>query len=225
MYKIVLLDLDDTIFDFKSGERNALKETFNNFNLDFTDDAYNEFSKLNEYYFQEYAKGNMTREEFHFNRFDKILKYLMVENNPVIINKYYMDSLSMQCEYVPGAYELILELSKNYILCIASNGKYDVQVNRLKKANIFELFDKVYVSSKIGYNKPSKEFFDYIFNDYKNYNKNEFVIIGDRLDSDILGGINSGIDTIWFNRNNKVSDIKPKYSFKTLDEIRQKMAK
>lgn len=72
----------------------------------------------------------------------------------------------------------------------------------------------------MGYNKPSKEFFDFCFSRIPDFKKEETVIIGDSLTSDILGGINSGIKTVWFNpnRNKNDSDIKPDYEISSLDE-------
>ena len=66
---------------------------------------------------------------------------------------------------------------------------------------------------------PKKEFFDYVFKDLNIINKKEVLLIGDSLTSDIIGGINYGIDTVWFNPNNLESDIKPTYIIKKLDEI------
>ena len=130
-----------------------------------------------------------------------------------------MDELSKACEWVDGAYEMIVRLHKEYKLYIASNGMYEIQVTRLKKANILNMFDGVYVSSKIGFNKPAKEFFLRAMNDIGDSDKSKYLMIGDREESDIIGGINAGIDTIYFNRKNKVPTTSPTYIVKSLDEI------
>lgn len=220
-YKIILLDLDDTVFDFKLGENKAIIETLNFFNIKYDETIIKKFSELNEFYFQKYASKEMSREEFHYARFHDILRLVNSSVNPLDVNKFYLDNLALQCEFMPGALELIKELSSKYILCAASNGKYDVQLSRIKKAGIEKYFDKIYVSSSIGANKPDVEFFNYIFNDYNNYLKSDFLIIGDRFSSDILGGINAGIDTCLYNYRNEKSDIVPTYSFETLDKIRK----
>ena len=88
----------------------------------------------------------------------------------------------------------IKELKKDYIVIPASNGVGQTQVDRIESSKLKGLFDKFYISGFIGYQKPQKEFFDYIFNDLKEYKKEDFLMIGDSETSDIRGGINAGID-------------------------------
>ena len=67
--------------------------------------------------------------------------------------------------------------------------------------------------------KPDIEFFDYVFKNIKDEDKSHYVIIGDRLDTDILGGIKAGIKTIYVNRNNINSEIKPDVEIFDLREL------
>lgn len=219
MYKIVLIDLDNTVFDFSLGEKNAAKETFEKFGIKHDEKLITFFSEINEKYFQKYASKEMTREEFHHMRFKEIVDVISCQCNPDDMNKHYIENLALQCEFMPGAYETLKYLSSKYILCAASNGKIEVQTKRIEKANVADFFDKIYVSSAVGYNKPDKEFFDYIFSDYKEYNKEDFTIIGDRESSDILGGINAGIDTCFYNYKNDTPTLKSRYIINSLKEI------
>lgn len=220
MYKIILIDIDDTIFDFKSGEAKALINTLNKFNIKYDDNLLKKFSDINEKYFQLYAKNEMTREQFHKARFDDLLYISKSYNDPIEVNKFYLENLAQQCEFVDGAKDVIQYLNDKYVLCIASNGKYEVQKQRLELAKIDKYFSKIYVSSQIGFNKPDKRFFDYIFNDLSEYKKSDFIIIGDREDSDILGAINSGIDSIYFDSQKKDTTLKSSYTIYNLEEIK-----
>lgn len=222
MIKYVLIDLDGTILDFSKGERNAFKETINKFlSIDLNEDDIKKFSKINEYYFNEYHKKNMTRDEFHYKRFDEIFKYLGKYSDPIIADSYYMESLKYQANPFDDVYEALEYLSKKYNLYIASNGITSIQKKRLEVASLINYFKELYVSNEITYNKPEKEFFDYVFKDTNDYNKDSYVIIGDRLDTDILGGINAGIHTIYLNRSNIFdSNIKSEFEIKTFDEIK-----
>lgn len=80
----------------------------------------------------------------------------------------------------------------------------------------------------MGLAKPSKEFFEYVLNDIVEYDLNDVYIIGDSLTSDIQGGINSGINTILFNRENKqIKNIRPDYEVKNyiqLERLIQKLS-
>ena len=79
----------------------------------------------------------------------------------------------------------------------------------------------IFISEKIGFEKPNIEFFDYIFDTVGSREKSEYVIIGDSLTSDIRGGNNAGIKTIWFNpdRLEKDKDIDFDYEVINLEEV------
>ena len=220
MIKNVLIDLDGTLLDFNKGERNAFIETINKFaGIIPNDDVCNEFSKINEFYFQEYSKGKMERKEFHYNRFKGIYEYLNIEADIIKSNEYYIESLKYQANIYDDVLDTLKYLSNKYNLFVASNGMTSVQIERLSKAKIDNYFKKVYVSEEIKYNKPDVKFFEYIFNDLNDFNRDDYIIIGDRLDSDIKGGINAGIKTIYLNRDNINGDIRPDYEIKGFNEI------
>ena len=61
--------------------------------------------------------------------------------------------------------------------------------------NILKVFS---FREEIGHDKPSREYFEYSFCIWKILPKDRAIIIGDSLSSDILGGINAGIRTVWF---------------------------
>lgn len=220
MIKKVLIDLDGTLLDFNKGEKASFIETINKFTGYVPNDLdCQKFSIINEYYFQEYSKGNMERKVFHFNRFKEIYEYLELEADILASNEYYINSLKYQAYIYDDVIDALKYLYDKYELYIASNGMTSVQIKRLEKANIDKYFKKVYVSELIQYNKPDERFFNYIFNDLNDYEKKNYVIIGDRLDSDILGGKISGIKAIYLNRDNTKGDIKPDYEIKSFKEI------
>ena len=205
MIKYILLDLDGTIFDFNKGERNAFTEVIKEkCGYLVTNNEYLEFSKINDFYFKEYQNKKITRDEFHFNRFKDILEYMNISSNIMELNNAYINKLKYQADLYDDALEAIKYLKKKYILCVSSNGMNDVQRKRLEESKIISYFDKIYISELIGYNKPDKRFFDYIINDIGDYNLESYVIIGDRLDSDILGGANSGIRAIYVKRDDSI---------------------
>ena len=218
----VLIDLDGTLLDFKQGEMNAVKETIFHFTgLNLNDEQINKFSEINEYYFNQYKNNKMNRDQFHYMRFKDFYSYLGIEKDILESDKYYINSLKYQSNVYDDVFEFLDYLNGKYRLFIASNGMIDVQIKRLEIAKINKYFERIYVSEKIEYNKPDIEFFNYIFDDLNDYERNNYIIIGDRLDSDILGGINVNIKTIYINRDNISSnDIKPNYVIRSLKEIK-----
>ena len=216
--KYILFDLDGTLMDFNKGERNAFIKTISHFNNYIPkEDEIKYFSKVNERLFNEFSKGMLTRIEFQEKRFKEITDYMHIKGDISIFNKYYVEELKYQADLFDDCLDVLNYLSKKYKLFIASNGMNEVQLKRLKKARIYDLFDKIYISEVIGHNKPDKEFFEYIINDINDSNINEYIMIGDRYDTDILGAKALGIDGILI--SNEKMDCKTIKSLYELKEI------
>ena len=202
--KYILFDLDGTLMDFNKGEANAFIDTMMHFKA-YTPsrEEISHFSYLNERLFHQFAKGEMTRIEFQEKRFKEIMEYLDMDGDISLFNKYYVESLKYQADLFDGVVDVLEELSKKYRLFIASNGMNQVQIKRLKKAGIYDYFERIYISEIIGYNKPDKEFFEYIIKDIKDDNRWEYIMIGDRYDTDIMGAKKVGIDGILLSKEKK----------------------
>ena len=217
----LLIDLDGTVLDFSKGERNAFILTVKKFTeYEPTDFDCEKFSVINEFYFNEYRTGKMDRNTFHHNRFKDIFEYLKLNADIDESDNYYVDSLKYQAILYDDVIDALKYLSKKYELYVASNGMTEVQKKRLELAGVDKYFKKSYVSEELGHNKPEIEFFDYIFNDLNDFDKSHYAIIGDRLESDILGGFNAGITTIYLERCEMTCDeVKPDYKISSLNEI------
>ena len=215
--KYVLLDLDGTLLDFKASEKKAFINTIYKFkDIIPSDDICLKFSQINEELFNEFAKGNLKRIEFQRLRFKKMTELLNTDIDEVKFNEFYVKNLEVQAELYNDAIILLDYLKNKYKLYVASNGMYKVQINRLKIAKIFDYFTDIFISEDIGYNKPDANFFKAIISKIGDNNLDEYIIIGDRIDADIKGGISFGINAILVNRDN----IKTKYkNVKNLKDI------
>lgn len=220
MIKYVLIDLDGTLLDFSKGERKSFINTMNHISYNPTEEDIKLFSKINEEEFKQYEKGLKTRPEFHHARFKRLKDALNLDYDIDLTNKYYVNELKYSAEVYDDALDFILYLYNKYDLFIASNGISDIQAKRMELAKLDKYFKKYYISEEALANKPDIKFFNYIFNDLSDFDKSNYIIIGDRLDADIIGGINAGIKTIYINRNNINNDIKPDYEIKDLREIK-----
>lgn len=225
--KNVLLDLDDTLLDFKRAEAEAIRRTLAEIGIEPTDENVALYSRINRSCWAKLETGEYTREEVLHNRFDMLFAALGVTGDSHLTQRMYETRLSYGAYYLEGAEELLDELFGKYRLYLATNGIVNVQTRRIKDSGIGKYFDGIFVSEKIGYNKPDKRFFDAAFSEIPDFYLCETVIVGDTLTSDIQGGINAGIKTVYFNKNGRKNDtgITPHYEITSLGELPQLLKK
>lgn len=221
MIRNVLFDLDDTLFDFHKAEKIALTKTLVHFGIDPTEETLALYSTINAAHWKRLELGEISREEVKVGRYRELFKTIGVECDPVKATAYYESMLAIGHYFMPGAPELLEELYRKYRLYIVSNGTAKVQEGRIGSSGIAKYMDGIFISQILGANKPDKQFFDICFAEIPDFSLSETVIIGDSLSSDIKGGINAGITTVWFNpkRIENDSNIKPDYTIKELSEV------
>lgn len=221
MIRNVLFDLDDTLFDFHKAEKIALTKTLVHFGIDPTEETLALYSAINAAHWKRLELGEISREEVKVGRYRELFKTIGVECNPVKATAYYESMLAIGHYFMPGAPELLEELYGKYRLYIVSNGTAKVQEGRIGSSGIKKYMDGIFISQVLGANKPDKQFFDICFAEIPDFSLSETVIIGDSLSSDIKGGINAGIITVWFNPKGieNDNDIKPDYTIKELSEV------
>ena len=221
MIRSVLFDLDDTLFDFHKAEKIALTKTLVHFGIDPTEETLALYSTINAAHWKRLELGEISREEVKVGRYRELFETIGVECDPVKATAYYESMLAIGHYFMPGAPELLEELYRKYRLYIVSNGTAKVQEGRIGSSGIAKYMDGIFISQILGANKPDKQFFDICFAEIPDFSLSETVIIGDSLSSDIKGGINAGITTVWFNPKGieNDSDIKPDYTIKELSEV------
>ena len=221
MIRNVLFDLDDTLFDFHKAEKIALTKTLVHFGIDPTEETLALYSTINAAHWKRLELGEISREEVKVGRYRELFKTIGVECDPVKATAYYESMLAIGHYLMPGAPELLEELYRKYRLYIVSNGTAKVQEGRIGSSGIAKYMDGIFISQILGANKPDKQFFDICFAEIPDFSLSETVIIGDSLSSDIKGGINAGITTVWFNpkRIENDNNIKPDYTIKELSEV------
>lgn len=223
MKKYIFFDLDDTLFDFKKSEINALTNLFKKHKVEKIDEYMKVYKDINKDLWEKLEKKEITREYLVNTRFEKLFNHFNIKVDGIKFAKEYEKLLGNEGSHIQGAEELLKTLKdKNFKLYALTNGITNIQVNRLKNSSIEKFFEKVYISENIGYQKPYKEFFEYVENDIKGFEKEKSIMIGDSLSADILGANNYGIDSIWYNPKeikNYNENICPTYTVKNYIEI------
>lgn len=227
MPKVVLMDIDDTLLSFQGYVREAMISGFDAFGIGpFEEYMFEVFHQVNSRLWHRLEEGTLSFEELKRIRWNLIFKELGFSADGVKFEEYFRDRLFVSAIPVEGAMELLEYLKGKYILCAASNGPLHQQKNRLKVGGMLHYFKHLFISEEMGYSKPSREFFEICL---KRLNEesdeeifpNDIILIGDSLSSDIAGGIGFGLQTVFFNPQNKQipADLKPDFTVQTLHEI------
>lgn len=221
MIKAVLIDIDDTIFDFEKCSKNSFLKTLEKFNLKFKEEDFSYFIKVNDILWTKQKLGEINIKEVFIKRDYLMGKYFNLDIEKGLFNDLFVKFLYDEIEMVDGIEDLLLYLSDKYKIFTASNGIFKMQENRLKKSNLDKYFDNVFVSDKIGFEKPDKKFFQKII-DLTKFSNDDLIMIGDSIKSDIIGAKNSKIKSIYFNKEDKkISDKNFTYQVKNLSEIKK----
>ena len=220
MIKTVFLDLDDTLLDFHRSEYEAIGLTLTQFGIEPTDAVRKRYSEINKFVWEQLELGIMTREQILVKRFEMLFEELGVAANGMEARKSYEWNLGGSYFYLDGAEAVLSELMEKYDLYVMSNGTAAVQDRRIAASGIAKYFKEIFISEKVGYNKPSIEFFERCFEKVPDFDKESSIIVGDSLSSDIKGGIGAGIKTCHLNpHGDKYDKIVPDYTIKSIEEL------
>jgi len=220
-YKILLFDLDDTLLDFGANEIDSLNKLFSQHGYAFTDELFRVYNSVNKQLWTEYENGTIALDEVLNSRFSGTLLKLGKTVDGMEWENQYRELLGNGHQLIDGALELCQSLSVSHRLFVITNGITKTQLKRLKQAGLYEFFEDIFDSQSIEFQKPSKEFFDYVMAHIKDFNIREALIIGDSLNTDIKGGLLSGIDTCWLNRKSEKysAEIQSTYTITSLAEL------
>ena len=179
------------------------------------------YKRINQDLWESFEKGEINREEVLNTRFSTLFKAYNREVDGALLETSYRSYLEEGKQLLDGALELITDLQNQYDLYIVTNGVSKTQYKRLRDSGLYQLFKDIFVSEDTGFQKPMKEYFDYVFARIPNFDVNQTLIIGDSLSADIKGGQLAGIDTCWFNPEMKPNNtnIVPTYEIQKLEEL------
>ena len=228
MIKVVLIDIDNTLLSFTGYVKEAMREGFSFFGLKpYTEDMFPVFEKINNSLWRQIEQGTLTFEELEKCRWNLIFKELEIDFDGAIFEEYFREKLFYSAVPEDGAEDLLKYLSSKYTLCVASNGPYEQQMNRLRIGKMRAYFSYCFISSQIGAQKPGRQFFDHCFsilreNGFPELTPEEVIIIGDSISSDISGGIDYGMHTCLYQKNAipEQSDSGADYVVNSLSEIK-----
>lgn len=222
-YNCLLLDMDDTLLSFKESEKYALTKALEKYNIPVTEEMMDIYHEINDSLWRDLEKGKIKKHVIGKTRFQKFGETVGIEiKNPDQLNREYMTLMRESAILIDGAIEFLEDVEDYATIAIVTNGTETVQLNRLAISGIADFADGVYTSEKVGATKPNKQIFLAALKDLGIENNSKVLVIGDRLQSDIKGGISAGLDTCWVNFEGieNTTNIKPKYEVRDYMQLK-----
>ena len=222
-YDFVLLDADNTLFDFDRAEHEALKRAMEERGYPFTEESEALYLSINRALWEAFDRGEAEQKWLVVERFRRLDAALGGSNDPETFNRDYLTYLGQGAYLLPGALELCRELkAAGCTLAIATNGVARVQHARMDTSPLAQLIDGLFISEELGAQKPQSGFFQPMLERLGIADKSRCLMVGDNLRSDILGGLNAGLPTAWYNPHNKPNDtgIQPAFTVRDYKELK-----
>ncbi|MBQ8173859.1 MAG: YjjG family noncanonical pyrimidine nucleotidase [Clostridia bacterium] len=223
MFDVILWDVDGTLLDFLAAEKAAIRACFTEMGLgECTDEQIARYSIINKKYWKRMEDGEISKAEVLSGRFEEFFAGEGVEANVDDFNVLYQTRLGDTVVFFDGADSLLCEFRGRVKQYAVTNGTQRAQRRKLANSGLDRIFDGIFISDEIGHEKPSREFFDRVFETIGGVSKNRVLIVGDSISSDIRGGKNAGIRTCWYNPSGAQAPegMRPDYEIKNLGEVR-----
>ena len=203
----ILLDLDDTVFDFPLSEKTAFNKTMEKLGIEDADALRAIYTVENTKCWKQIEQKTMQREEMFWRRWANTFAVAgITSDTPYLeINSMYMEELSKLGIYLPGAEEFMKELRSipGITISLITNGTSQSANGRIRASGIGQYADFIFVSHDIGYDKPDVRFFECVLNTVKDTDKAHYLVVGDSLTSDMKGANNAGLPCCLFAKDGR----------------------
>lgn len=201
MITTILWDVDGTLLDFGAAERAAIRSLFSEFGLGAcSDEMLARYSEINDGFWKRLERNELTKKQVLIGRFEQFFgeNGIDPEIAPAFNEKYQLrlgDTIVLRDD----SPQIIVALKGKVKQYVVSNGTVAAQTKKLDRSGLGALMDGVFLSEKLGIEKPNAGFFDEVFSTLCINDRSTVMIVGDSLTSDIKGGMNAGIRTCWYN--------------------------
>lgn len=205
-YQWLFFDADDTLFDFPRAEEQALVSTFSEAGLPYNAGVLPIYHQINQQLWHEFEQGLVSSIDLRHIRFERLFSNLNLRAEVDKFSRRYLVHLANGSLLLDGAEAMLQQLAGHFQMGLITNGLPEVQRPRLARSTIAGYFSFVAISEEIGAAKPDPRFFLAALSLANNPNPRSVLVIGDSLNSDIRGGMQSGLDTLWYNPRRQPGD-------------------
>ena len=219
-YDLILMDADNTIYDFDASERNAIRETLVVAGIT-APDAAQVYSEYNKQCWRAFEKGLMDQPTIRIRRFEMLFEHYRCQADVASVARFYTDALARQCIPYPGIEPVLRTITKHLPVVVLTNGLSSVQHSRFDASPLSPMLSGMLVSEEVGAPKPDPRMFRLALEQHGVSDPRRALMIGDSLTSDILGANRAGVDACWFNPERKplTGDVHVEYEIHRVEEM------
>ncbi|GAB3401754.1 YjjG family noncanonical pyrimidine nucleotidase [Massilia agilis] len=221
-HKLFLFDLDDTLLDFRASEKRSFARTLQELGArDGIDQLFVDYQAINVDLWKRFERGEVAKDFLKVERFRRTFLAHGLELDAEAASSLYLESLSETVVLIDGAASVCAALAEIGEVGVITNGVDHIQRRRIASSGLNQHISFISTSEACGFAKPDSRFFEYTVKMARACAKAEMIIVGDRLDADILGANRFGIESCWFNpeRLANETDAVPDYEVGSLREI------
>lgn len=202
----VFFDLDHTLWDFEKNSALTFKKIFKQLQINLQlHDFISAYQSINHYYWKLYRENKISQKELRHKRLIRTFQAIDHPFDPKsidTISDHYILHLSTFSNLFEGTISLLEELRVKYRLHIITNGFEAVQHHKIKNSGLSPYFKNIFTAEKVGYKKPHPIIFEHALSETRT-SAQKSLMVGDSLEADILGALNSGMQAIHFNSHNE----------------------
>ena len=226
--RLVLFDLDDTLYDFayywEIGVKETLRRSPSTVGLEI-EALFAVFREKSDEVWKRYEGMEITMAEYRNLRFIQTMAAYgreVREKEASAFNRLFLEHATSGIEPTPSTVELLTKLRARVPLGIVTNGPADQQMKKVAQLGLTELFprDTVFISGEIGVHKPHPLIFAKALAHF-GVQAQDAVFVGDSWTHDVAGAIDAGMRAIWVNGKGRTSttDHQPLAVVSVLDEL------
>ena len=204
-YKGIILDLDNTIYDYEFSHITSIQTIFqyllDNYKIPVNEscEKYDECNKKIKFELKNTASSH--NKSIYFKH---IIEHFFKNDYSLlpILNELYWNTFYKNMKCFEGVIEFILWNKNNGIkIGILTDYETEYQIIKLQKLGILDFVDVIVTSEEVGIEKPSIQMFQTILNKM-NLHSSEVIMIGDNYEKDIYGANNANIFSYYFHKTN-----------------------
>ena len=200
-YRGILIDADDTLFDFQAGNRRAVDALMDEIGYRHPD-RYEQYESINRACWAELEKGRLTQSQLQTARFVRFFDRYRIDGDACRAGQRFARLLGQQAILLPGAEEAVRAIAERLPVMILTNGITATQKSCLARSPLKDVVAGMVISQEVGVAKPDPRIFD-IALERLGVSRREALMIGDGVNSDIRGANAAGVDACWLNPDGK----------------------